>query len=89
MTNAWLEKGQVAIVTGGSKGLGKALTRRLLRQGFSVITDGRDPERLEETRRELAPLGHLVAICGDVADPEHAHSLIAAAAHRSVEPIRF
>jgi NAD(P)-dependent dehydrogenase (short-subunit alcohol dehydrogenase family) len=81
MTNAWFEKGHVAIVTGGSKGLGKALTRRLLQQGFSVITDGRDPERLEETRRELAPLGHLVTISGDVADPEHAHSLIAAAEH--------
>lgn len=79
MTHSWFEKGHVAIVTGASKGLGKAISRQLLLHGLSVIADGRDPKRLEETRRELAPLGHLVAIPGDVTDPEHAHALVTAA----------
>jgi NAD(P)-dependent dehydrogenase (short-subunit alcohol dehydrogenase family) len=81
MTDTWFESGHVAIVTGGSKGLGKAVVRRLLTHGTSVITDARDAERLEETRRELSPLGHLIAIPGDIADREHVHSLIAAAEH--------
>src|SRR5581483_9617883 len=79
MNTQWFEAGHVAIVTGGSKGLGKAITRRLLEQGLSVIVDGRNPTRLEEARTELASLGTVVAIAGDVADKNHVHGLIAAA----------
>lgn len=79
MNTSWFESGHVAIVTGGSKGLGRATARKLLQRGLSVIIDGRDPAALERTRRELAPLGEVVAIAGDVADKEHAHALIAAA----------
>ena len=79
MNTSWFERGHVAIVTGGSKGLGRATARKLLQRGLSVIIDGRDPETLERTRRELAPLGEVVAIPGDVADKDHAHALIAAA----------
>lgn len=79
MNNSWFESGHVAIVTGGSKGLGRATARKLVQRGLAVIIDGRDPETLERTRRELAPLGDVVAIAGDVADKDHAHALIAAA----------
>ena len=75
----WFERGHVAIVTGGSRGLGKETARELLRHGVSVIIDGRDPVVLERTRAELAQLGDVVAIAGDVSGKEHAHALIAAA----------
>jgi NAD(P)-dependent dehydrogenase (short-subunit alcohol dehydrogenase family) len=75
----WFQSGHVAIVTGGSRGLGKALARELLAKGLRVVTDGRDPAELERARRELAESGDVVAIAGDVADSDHAHALIAAA----------
>jgi len=75
----WFQKGHVAIVTGGSRGLGRAIALELLRKGLLVIVDGRDAAALEGARRELAEAGDVVAIPGDVADPAHVHALIAAA----------
>lgn len=79
MFDTWFERGHVAIVTGGSRGLGKALARELLARGLHVVVDGRDPARLEEASRELAAYGDVVAIAGDVSDKAHAHALIDAA----------
>ena len=75
----WFEAGHVAIVTGGARGLGKALARELLASGVKVIVDGRDPVALEAAREELQRIGAVVAIAGDVSDKNHAHALIAAA----------
>ncbi len=79
MTNHWYEPGHVALVTGGSRGLGRALARELLAHGLRVIIDGRDHAALEEARSELSALGEVVAVAGDVADATHVHALIAAA----------
>ncbi len=75
----WFQPGHVAIVTGGSRGLGRALARELLRKGLVVIIDGRDTAELERTRKELAGAGNVIAVAGDVADPRHTHALIEAA----------
>jgi NAD(P)-dependent dehydrogenase (short-subunit alcohol dehydrogenase family) len=75
----WFQKGHVAIVTGGSRGLGKALARELLVRGLLVIVDGRDEFELERARRELCESGNVLAIAGDVNDPNHVHALVAAA----------
>lgn len=77
--NTWFEAGHVAVVTGGSRGLGKALARELLAHGLQVIIDGRDRAALDAACAELRPLGNIVAIAGDVTDKEHVHALIAAA----------
>jgi NAD(P)-dependent dehydrogenase (short-subunit alcohol dehydrogenase family) len=74
-----LEAGAVAIVTGGSRGLGEALARELLARGVQTIIDGRDRSALEVASEELRQIGNLIAIAGDVSDKEHAHALIAAA----------
>ena len=66
--------GRTAIVTGASRGLGLALTRRLVRDGWTVVGDGRDGPRLVES---LGPLGPpAVAVPGDVTDPSHRAQLV-------------
>lgn len=82
----WFQPGHVAIVTGGSRGLGKALACELHRKGLTVIIDGRDPAMLERARHAILSLSkdeglldNLIAISGDVADPAHVHALVAAA----------
>ena len=73
-----VQKGHVAIVTGASRGLGKALARELLVRGLLVIVDGRDEVELS-ARAELGESGKALAIAGDVNDPNHVHALVAAA----------
>ncbi len=77
--NEWFEAGHVAIVTGGSRGLGREIARELLAKGLNVIIDGRDEATLAAACDVLAQVGNVVAIPGDVADQQHAHDLIAAA----------
>jgi NAD(P)-dependent dehydrogenase (short-subunit alcohol dehydrogenase family) len=72
----------VAIVTGASRGLGFALTAGLLRDGWKVVVDARDAVELAAAARRLGPLGELVAIAGDVADPAHRPELVGAAGPR-------
>jgi NAD(P)-dependent dehydrogenase (short-subunit alcohol dehydrogenase family) len=46
--------GKVAVVTGGSRGIGKQVARQLALEGADVAIVARNPETLEATRRELA-----------------------------------
>lgn len=70
----------VAIVTGASRGLGLALTRRLAGDGWSVVVDARAADDLVEA---VTPLGSgVVAIPGDVSDPAHRHDLVDEAQRR-------
>ncbi|MEP6660659.1 MAG: SDR family oxidoreductase [Acidimicrobiales bacterium] len=63
-----------AIVTGGSKGLGLALTKALVSRGWNVVADARDAAELHNA---ISPLGPAtMGIAGDVADPLHRDSLI-------------
>jgi NAD(P)-dependent dehydrogenase (short-subunit alcohol dehydrogenase family) len=69
-----------ALITGGSRGLGLALARRLVAEGWSVVIDGRDPVALDAAVRTLRSdsRGDVVAIAGDVTDPVHRADLVAA-----------
>ena len=58
-----------ALVTGGSAGLGLALTTALVERGWHVVTDGRDGGRLDRAVSALGP--SVVAVPGDVTDPRH------------------
>ncbi|MGH8959402.1 MAG: SDR family oxidoreductase [Acidimicrobiia bacterium] len=70
---------RIAIITGASRGLGLALARRLASDGYSLVVDGRGAERLERARAQLASTTKVIAIPGDVSDPDHRRQLIEAA----------
>lgn len=59
-------EGRVVIVTGGSRGIGRAVAHSLAEDGASVVVSGRDAGRLEAAARELEGLG--VPVLGVVAD---------------------
>lgn len=66
----------VAIVTGGSQGLGLALSTALAAEGWSVVTDARDGSALAAAVADLGP-GTVHALPGDITDPAHRAALVA------------
>jgi NAD(P)-dependent dehydrogenase (short-subunit alcohol dehydrogenase family) len=73
-------KGKVAIVTGGSEGLGRATAERLLREGARVAICARRKDVLEKAAEELrrAAGGDLLARPADVTRREDIEALVAA-----------
>jgi len=65
----------VALVTGASRGLGRAVARALADRGWSLVVDARRPADLAVSTRDLP---RVVAIPGDVTDPVHRADLVAA-----------
>jgi NAD(P)-dependent dehydrogenase (short-subunit alcohol dehydrogenase family) len=71
---------RTAIVTGGSRGLGRALVRTLVDAGWTVVTDARDGAALAEAVSGLGPA--VVVVPGDLTDPGHRTDLVSAAGDR-------
>lgn len=60
--------GKVAVVTGASRGIGKAVAQALLQEGCSVAICSRNVERLEMTVSELSETGPVFGVPTDVTD---------------------
>lgn len=74
---------KVAIITGGSTGIGKAIASTFFRQGMHVIINGRREDVLLQTAREIDPSGTRVSIvAGHIADPRTAERLVQEAVDR-------
>jgi NAD(P)-dependent dehydrogenase (short-subunit alcohol dehydrogenase family) len=66
----------VAIVTGASRGLGRALATGLAHAGWHLVIDARHGDALAAARDQLARLTTVLALPGDVTDPAHRDALI-------------
>ena len=75
--------GSVAIVTGGGRGLGRAMALGLAEAGADVVVAGRNKSTLESACREIESLGRAgLAVPTDVADPGDQDTLVQAAMDR-------
>lgn len=64
-----------AVVTGASRGLGRALSRALVERGWSLIVDARNGAELGRAMEELGPPERITSIAGDVSDPDHRRAI--------------
>jgi NAD(P)-dependent dehydrogenase (short-subunit alcohol dehydrogenase family) len=71
-----------AVITGASRGLGRALALRLAGEGWRLVVDARGADELSATARELGRRGEVIALAGDVSDAGHREALIDAAGER-------
>ncbi|MFC5182940.1 SDR family oxidoreductase [Actinomadura harenae] len=67
---------KTAVITGASKGLGRALAVELARDGWTVVVDARSTEALAEAAAGIGP--NAVPVPGDVTDPAHRDDLVRA-----------
>jgi NAD(P)-dependent dehydrogenase (short-subunit alcohol dehydrogenase family) len=68
----------IALVTGASRGLGRALAAGLAREGYDLILDARNAADLDAAARDIRGAA-VTAIAGDITDPLHRAELLRAA----------
>ena len=72
--------GRVAIVTGGTRGIGAAVAAWLAERGASVMVSGRDADRMQSALKAMEGLaGRVVGLAADAAKREDADRLVDAA----------
>jgi 3-hydroxybutyrate dehydrogenase len=74
--------GKVACITGGTRGIGKGIAEAFLREGASVMVNGRDAKKAEQTLRELNGGDRLAFVAGDVKQREDCERIVDATVER-------
>lgn len=75
-------KGRTALITGGSRGIGRMIAEGFLAQGARVYISARKAAECDQTAKELSALGHCVSLPADVSTVEGAKALVEAYARR-------
>ena len=70
--------GRTALITGGSRGIGRMIAEGFLAQGARVYISARKAEACDRTAKELSAFGHCVSLPADVSTVEGAKALAAA-----------
>ncbi len=72
-------QGRVALVSGGTKGIGLAIVRDLLEGGYKVAFSARTPEAVESVVEEISSTGEgeVLGVVADVRDPDSCGRLVA------------
>jgi 3-oxoacyl-[acyl-carrier protein] reductase len=68
--------GRTAIVTGGGRGIGRAIVQSLALAGASVLAADLDEESLKETKTLVHDSHRFAAICGDLTDPSFPQQIV-------------
>jgi len=71
-------KGRSALITGGSRGIGRMIAEGFLAQGARVYISARKAVACDQTAKELSAFGHCVSLPADVSTVEGAQALVAA-----------
>src|SRR5437016_12316627 len=80
MENSKTLTGKIAIVTGGSRGIGRAIALRLAREGVRVVIAARDKAALTAAADQIAKTGGIVeTFAVDLREPEAQGGLVRAA----------
>jgi 3-oxoacyl-[acyl-carrier protein] reductase len=72
--------GKVAVITGSSRGIGKAIAIDLAKQGVSIVLNGRNQERLNEAKAAVEKVhSKVITVCCDISAKDAGKNLIKAA----------
>ena len=82
MTDLFSLKGRIALVTGGSRGIGRMIAAGFLAQGAKVYISSRKAADCEQTAKELSAQGECISLPADVSSMEGINALVAAYAAR-------
>lgn len=79
---------RTALITGASRGLGRALARGLATRGWNLIITARDAQQLRVVRDELAVRTHVAALAGDITHADHRAALaVLARGHAGIDAV--
>ncbi len=68
---------QVAVITGSTKGIGRVIADRFVKDGAAVVITARTEEDVKRTTTSIrAAGGRALGVCGDISDPAQAEMLI-------------
>ena len=84
MNDLFSLQGRTALITGGSRGIGRMIAAGFLAQGARVYISARKAAACDQTAKELSSLGHCVSLPADVSTVEGARAL--ATAYSAHEP---
>ncbi|WEZ85459.1 SDR family oxidoreductase (plasmid) [Rhizobium sp. 32-5/1] len=74
--------GKIAVITGGSRGIGRATAERFLAEGAKVVIASVDEARLNETAREIGTPDAVLVVATDVGKKDQVEALISKAVER-------
>ena len=69
-------KGRTALITGGSRGIGRMIAEGYLAAGARVYISARKAEACDQTAKELSALGHCVSLPADVSTMDGIRGLV-------------